>query len=116
MDNSQIDYKELDEKMMVAELNRRILAREKGVCDYCGKTHDEVTCAHPLRHTWKIQTLKHTRTIIGVMGVILLVFISGCCSDCRYPFAASDTSQNGTESLYGPNWTNAPHCHNGVCE
>ncbi len=44
------DLDEYVENALVAEINRRIWARERGVCDYCGRTPETVVCKFPERH------------------------------------------------------------------
>ena len=44
------DLDEYSEKELVAELNRRFVARSRGVCDYCGRPPEAPACKFPERH------------------------------------------------------------------
>lgn len=41
---------EVEESDLVAELNRRLELRDRGLCDYCGRRPVAPTCKFPKRH------------------------------------------------------------------
>jgi len=53
---------EYDEELLVAELEKRKLARSKGLCDYCNRPQSTYPCKYPNRH---IQTIDFIKITLG---------------------------------------------------
>ena len=46
----RLDLDEMPEALLRQELRTRRTARHNGLCDYCGRTLDTVSCKFPERH------------------------------------------------------------------
>lgn len=44
------DLEEVEERLLLKEINRRKLAREMGLCDYCNRIPTAKECRFPKRH------------------------------------------------------------------
>lgn len=52
------DLDEIDEAALVNEISRREVARDKGLCDYCGRKPRTKPCKFPERHKAAAQAVE----------------------------------------------------------